>query len=157
MAVSASNYTDLNITFDLAPAYPGINPYSARGLRGTLRLIDAARGAGLLVRTVNGGLIDISAPQMHKFRLEVAGTDQAPPAFDGFRLGVSCTVDSFVELGYKTGTPGAPNHAIVPGSSRVEGNYTYYRPRFTMMIVEWQTEREEWEANVPWSIILEEV
>ena len=37
-----------------------------------------ASGDDKLARTVNGGLINISAPQMRKYRLELAGNNQAP-------------------------------------------------------------------------------
>jgi hypothetical protein len=149
MAVSAATPTDFDISFQ------GVNPYSARGLRGTLALIDAAKGISLLARTVNGTLIDISAPQMRKYRLEVAGNDQAPPPLDGFHVGTQVTVDSHVEIAYLNGY--TIGHAAVPGSERYEGDYIYYRPRFTMMVVEWQIQREEWEQLVSWSLVLEEV
>jgi hypothetical protein len=149
MAVTATTPTDFDISFQ------GVNPYSARGLRGTLSPIDAAKGTDKLARTVNGGLVDISAPQMRKYRLEVTGQDQAPPALDGFWVGVTATVDSHVEIAYLNGFPAG--HAAVPGSERFEGDFVYYRPRFVMMVVEWQIEREEWEQNVSWSLILEEV
>jgi hypothetical protein len=91
--ITASHLTD----FDMVG--PGVNPYSARGLRGTLRPIDAAQGNSLLARTVNGTLIDISAPQMRKYRLEVTGNDQAPPALDGL-VGMAVTVNCHVEPAY---------------------------------------------------------
>jgi hypothetical protein len=81
MPYTATTPTVLDLKFDLVGAtHPGVNPYSARGLRGTLRPIDMAQGADKLARTVNGTLIDIAAPQMHKYQLEITGGDQAPPA-----------------------------------------------------------------------------
>ena len=65
-------------------------------------------------------------------------------------------VDANVELAYLT-AGGGPAHNYVPGSIRVEGNFTYYCPRFPMRIVQMQTERDEWEAAVSWSLSLEEV
>jgi hypothetical protein len=152
------DFTDLDIVFDLdVPGLPGVNPYSARGLRGTLSPIDAARGIDKLARTVNGSLIDISAPQMRKYRLEVSGQDQAPPALDGVWVGRSVIVNSHVELAYRTGGGGSPFRSPVAGSSRVERFYTYYRPQFTMLVVDWQIERAEWDQDVSWSLTLEEV
>lgn len=155
MPYSPDDTTQLDIRFDLGAAVPGVNPYSARGLKGTLRPIDLAQGDDKLARTVNGTLIDISAPQMRKYRLEVAGDDQAPPALDGLHTGSIVIVNAHVEMSYRTGTSGT--RTAVPGSSRTEGNYTYYRPQLTMMVVEYQNERAEWEANYTWTLTLEEV
>ena len=147
--------TALDIRFDLAAAEPGVNPYSARGMSGTLAPIDLARGDSRLARTVNGTLIDISAPQMRKYRLEVQVTDQAPPALDGLWVGMQVSVDCMVELAHRTGT--VPSRPGVPGSTRVEGDYTYYMPRLSMLVVECDTSRQEWEATGSWSLTLEEV
>lgn len=148
--------TDLDLRFDLAAAAPGINPYSARGLQGTLTPIDAAKGNDKLARTVNGTLIDISAPQMRKYRLEVSGNDQAPPALDALWVGMIVVVSSHVELAYLTAT-GLAGRPPVAGSERVEGAFTYYRPQLTMMVVEHQVDRQEWEQAVSWTLALEEV
>lgn len=149
--------TDLDIRFDLVAATaPGVNPYSARGLQGTLTPIDAARGNDKLARTVNGTLVDISAPQMRKYRLEVSGNDQAPPALDGLWVGMVVVVSSHVELAYLTAT-GFSGRTPVAGSERIEGDFTYYRPQLTMMVVEHQIARQEWEQAVSWSLALEEV
>jgi hypothetical protein len=149
-------FTDLDIRFDLSAAPPGVNPYSARQLRGSLTPVAAATGSDKLRRTVNGGLIDISAPQMRKYKLEVRGSDMAAPALDGLWVGMAVTVDCHVELAFLT-AGGGPAHAAVPGSSRVDGDYTYYRPQFAMLVAELQIERQEWAAVVDWSLSLEEV
>lgn len=148
--------TALDIRFDLAAAAPGVNPFSARALKGTLSPIDAAKGSGLLARTVNGTLVDLSAPQMRKYSLEVTGSDQAPPALDGLWVGMVVIVNCFVELAYLT-AGGSPTRTPVSGSSRTEGDFTYYSPQFTMMVVEYQQGFEEWAANAPWSLVLEEI
>jgi hypothetical protein len=154
--ITASTPTVLDIRFDLAAAAPGVNPYSARALKGTLSLVDAAKGNDKLARSVNGTLIDISAPQMRKYRLEVSGDDQAPPALDGLWVGMVVHVACHVEMAYLTAT-GFAGRTPVAGSSRTEGNFTYYRPQFIMMVVEHQIERDEWGADVPWSLALEEI
>lgn len=135
---------------------PGVNPYSARGLSGTLTPIDMAQGSDKLARTVNGTLISIAAPQMRKYQLEVSGEDQAPPALDGLWVGMEVEVDCHVELAYLT-AGGTPGRTPVAGSSRVEGDYTYYRPSLLCRVVELQIERQEWAAAVTWSLTLEEV
>jgi hypothetical protein len=149
--------TDLDLRFDLvATTAPGVNPYSARGLQGTLTPIDAARGNDKLARTVNGTLVDVSAPQMRKYRIEVSGNDQAPPALDALWVGMVVVVSSHVELAYLTAT-GFSGRTPVSGSERIEGDFTYYRPQLTMMVVEHQIARQEWEQAVSWSLALEEV
>jgi hypothetical protein len=157
--VAWGNYdnTVFDIEFDMsaAPGSPGVNPFSARALKGTLSPVAAAKGDDKLRRTVNGALISIAAPQMRKYRLEVQGSDMAPPALDGLWVGRSVTVNSHVELGLRTGPPLA--HAAVPGSVRYDGDFTYYCPQFTMLIVDLQADREEWAAVYNWSMILEEV
>jgi len=148
--------TQLDIRFDIAAAPPGINPFSARGLTGTLTPIAMAAGDDKLARTVNGTLVDLSAPQMRKYRLEVSGDDQAPPALDGLWVGMAVSVDCHVELAYLT-AGGSPSRTPVAGSSRTEGDYTYYRPTFQMLVVEMQTARQEWAAAVSWTLALEEI
>jgi hypothetical protein len=149
-------FTDLDIRFSLSAPAPSVNPYSARQLRGTLSPIDAAKGSDKLRRTVNGGLIDISAPQLRKYRLEVQGNDMAAPALDGLWVGMQVNVDCHVEFAYLT-AGGVPGRTPVPGSSRVDGNFTYYRPRLTMLVADLHLEREEWAAVVSWSLHLEEM
>ena len=135
---------------------PGVNPYSARGLRGTLAPIDAAKGDNKLRRTVNGTLVSIAAPQMWKYRLEVQGNDVAPAALDGLWVGMQATVDCHVELAFLT-AGGSASRPMVPGSERFDGDYTYYRPQLVMLIVELETSSDEWAASVSWSMTLEEV
>ena len=135
---------------------PGVNPYSARGLRGTLGPIDAAKGDNKLRRTVNGTLVSIAAPQMWKYRLEVQGNDVAPAALDGLWVGMQATVDCHVELAFLT-AGGSASRPMVPGSERFDGDYTYYRPQLVMLIVELETSSDEWAAAVSWSMTLEEV
>jgi hypothetical protein len=153
--ISHATPTLFDIHFPASSA-PGVAPYSARGLTGTLTPIDAANGSSLVARTVNGGLVDISAPQMRKYKLEVSGTDQESPALDGVWVGMVVTVNSFVELAYLT-AGGSPERTPVSGSSRTEGAYTFYMPTFSMMVVEKQQGFEEWNAHSPWQITLEEI
>jgi hypothetical protein len=139
-----------------APPIPGVNPYSARGLKGTLKPIDLAQGDDKLARTINGTLISIGAPQMQKYRLEIQGEDQAPPALENLWAGQVVTVFCHAELARRTGD--TASRIEVAGSTRVEGNYTYYRPRLIMRVVEWESALDdEWEVNYNWSLTLEEV
>jgi hypothetical protein len=80
----------------------------------------------------------------------------AAPALDQLWVGMPVIVDCHVELAYLT-VGGGPFHAAVPGSARVDGAFTYYRPQFNMLIVDLQIERQEWAAVVDWSLVLEEI
>jgi hypothetical protein len=148
--------TAFDIVVNDTTGAPGVTPYSARGLKGTLAPIAAASGLDKLRRTVNGTLISIAAPQMRKYRLEVQGQDVAPAALDGLWVGMQATVNCHVELAYLTAS-GAPERLAVPDSEWFEGDYTFYRPQFLMLIVDLQTTRDEWGASVAWSMTLEEV
>ena len=151
--------SNFSTTFDIVfpgTGIPSVNPYSARALRGTMSPIDMARGIDKLARTVNGTLVDISAPQMRKYSLEVVGEDMAAPALDGLWVGMEVTVNSHVELAYLT-AGGVPGRTPVPGSQRIDGDYTYYSPQFEMLVVDLRIERQEWAAVVSWSLMLEEL
>jgi hypothetical protein len=144
---------DIRFPGSVAPSVP---LYASRGLTGTLRPIDMAQGADKLARTVNGTLIDISAPQMRKYQLEASGSDMEPPAFDGLWPGMEVEIDCHVELAYLTVT-GPPSRTAVPGSAHVRGDYTFYAPSFLMRISELQVETAEWDATYSWSLVAEEV
>lgn len=131
----------------------GVAPFSARGLHQSLQAIGAA---AVLARTVNGTLLDLSLPGFRKYTSTISGADQIAPACDGVWPGKLVTVDCISELCYLT-AGGSPDRTIVPGSSRVEGDYTYYRPRLTMRVMSWTADEDEWGRVVNWSMTLEEV
>ncbi|TBA16106.1 hypothetical protein [Rhizobium ruizarguesonis] len=131
----------------------GVAPYSARGLEQDLQPID---GAGQLRRTVNGTLVDLSETQLRKFTSTISGTDQLSPAVNGVWPGRTVTVDCIAELCYPT-SGGSPDRSVVSGSSRIEGAMTYYRPQLAMMVKDWQLRRDEYGAQVSWTLELEEV
>lgn len=129
----------------------GIVPYSARGLTQTLTPIPASVS---MERTVNGNLIDISAPQFQKYRTTISGNDQLPPALDGVWPGKTIVVDCITEIAYEST---APARTEVPGSIRSDGGFTIYRPRLTMLVTGFDIERDEWGAVVGWQLDAEEV
>ena len=131
---------------------PGMPRYAARGLTQTLDPIDAA---GVLARSVNGGLLDFSPPQMRKYTSTISCQDVEAPALDGVWPGDVLTVDCAAELAYLTITddPGRP---VVEGSERVVYDYTYYRPRLTMRVVSYTVSRDEYGHLTQWSLVLEE-
>ncbi len=130
----------------------GIPDFSARGVTEILRLV---RGPAPR-RTVNGLLVDVTDTIFRKYVLQVTGNDQEPPAFDGTWIGKTVTVDALSKLSYLT-AGGSPARTVVPGSSTVNGLFTWYRPRLVMLIMDLSNGRDEWQAQIPWSIDLEEV
>lgn len=119
---------------------PGLPPYSSRGITQTLEPIEAA---GVFARTVNGKLINLAPAQFALFRTTVSCKDVEAPAFNGLKKGDHITMDCAVELGYHTGSD-SPSRPVVAGSSRVVGNYTYYRPEITVVITNWTCSRDEY-------------
>lgn len=131
----------------------GVPPYSVRGATQTLQPIDAAQQ---LRRTINGTLIDVSRAAFRKYRSTISCTDQQPPAVDGVWPGQVVTVGCISELSYKT-AGGAPSRSVVSGSSRTEGDYTFYRPQLIMRVVSFSQDTDAYGASVSWSLELEEV
>ncbi len=131
----------------------GIPPYSARGISQTLEPISAS---SVLRRTVNGLLVDLSDSQFRKYSSTVSCSDQAPPAVASLWPGATLIVDCVVELAYKTigGLPGRP---VVSLSSRVEGDFTFFRPQLTMKFLGFTLSRDEYSHKNDWSFLLEEV
>ena len=130
----------------------GVAPYSARGLLQTLTPIDAA---AQLRRTINGALLDLSGSQFRKFKSSISGNDQLAPAMDSIWPGLLLTVKCAQELSYKT-AGGAPTRPVVSGSSRTEGDFTYYRPQLQMRVASWTCNGDEWNAATQWTLDLEE-
>jgi hypothetical protein len=129
--------------------------YQARGLNQTLEVIAASKQYD---RTINGTLIDVSAPQFRKYQSKISISNEvdAPP-LDLIFPGQTVTVGCAVELCYPTGRVGCPNRPEVSGSSYTQNGYTFYRPLLTMMITEVQESLDEWGRKVGWTIDLEEV
>jgi hypothetical protein len=131
----------------------GVPPYSARGLTDTLTPIAASRN---MRRTINGRLRDVSAPQFQKYAITISGSDQQPPACDGVWPGRRITVEMIQELCYETATDG-PGRTPVPGSERVEGDFTFYRPVLDVLVTNWEVRKDEYGAVVSWTLEAEEV
>jgi len=131
----------------------GVPPYSARGLSQSYAPIaQAAQNK----RTVNGALKDISFPGFRKYASSISGSDQLPPAVDGVWPGLEVTVHCLFELQYLT-VGGSPARPVVPGSSRVEGSFTLYRPILVCRINNFSVNTDEYGARISWSMELEEI
>lgn len=131
----------------------GVSPYSARGLSQTLDPIEAAKQ---IERDVNGELVDLSIPAMRKYRSRISCTDINTPAVAGIWPGSVVTVECVHELSFLTSNPSAQERPEVPGSIRVEGDHTFYRPILIMMFMGFSTSGEEFQRQVAWSFELEE-
>jgi hypothetical protein len=131
----------------------GLTPYSARGIQQTLEPIPQSSN---LRRTVNGALVDVSAPEFRKYRSVISCDDMNVPAIDGVWPGQQVTVDCVAELSYLT-SGGTAQRTVVSGSSRTAGSFTFYRPRLTMRIVNFNQSIDETGAVIGWELELEEV
>lgn len=129
----------------------GVPAYSARGLSQTLEPIDASLH---MERSINGGLIDMSLSQFRKYKSTITGSDQQPPGIDGIWPGHVVTVDCVAELAYPDG--GAPERTVVPGSERFDSGWWFYRPRLDMRVMGFSIDRDEYGAQVGWTLDLEE-
>lgn len=128
----------------------GVPLYASRGLSQSLEIIEAATQ---LRRSVNGDLMDFGYPQFRKYRSSITCSDMRPPS--NIWPGQLVTVECVARLAYRT-SDGAPVRPIVSGSSIVEGETTFYRPVLTMRVVSLSHTAAEWEANVTWTLELEE-
>ena len=130
----------------------GVPLYSARGLSQTLEPIDGSKS---MRRSINGILTDVSHDQFRKYKSKISCTDQRSPAFDGIWPGMTVVVDCIAYLSYPT--TGSPQRTVVVGSSFTEGSFIFYRPQLTMMVTANSAQTDEWDANVPWELELEEI
>src|ERR1035437_913405 len=106
--------------------------YQGRGLTQTLSVIGAATQ---LERTINGTLVDFSAPQFRKYASKIPSpSDVNSPPLDGVFPGMEVTVHCAVSLAYVTGLSGAPFRSAVSGSSYTDGAYSFYHPELVMRV-----------------------
>lgn len=131
----------------------GVPPYSARGLKQTLEVIEQATQ---MRRTVNGSLKDISFAGFRKYKSTISGSDQKPPNFNGRWPGLQVRVDCIAELSYAQDEE-TPERPVVPGSEVVEGAHTTFRPRLMMRIVGLSINHDEYGRQIDWTLDLEEI
>lgn len=128
--------------------------YQARGLNQTLAPIKQTQQQ---FRTINGSLKDVSNHAFRKYSSEITCTDINAPPLDGLFPGDEVVVDCAAVLCYKTGNLGSPNRLQVSGSSWTLGEFTFYRPILTMMVMDLSENFEEWKSDFQWKISLEEM
>lgn len=128
--------------------------YQARGLTQSLQVIP---GATHTERTINGTLIDVSAPQFRKYVTRITASDIDAPPLDNVWPGMQITIYCAASLCYPTGNPGSPARAEVSGSSWVQGGFTFYRPVLVCLVKSVEEHFEEWKAVNGWTLEAEEV
>lgn len=130
----------------------GVPPYSARGLTQTLAPIDQAAS---YARTVNGDLDDLSFSGFRKWKSNISGNDQKPPAVNGKWPGQIVQVDCIAEISMAAGD--TPDRTVVPNSLDTEAGFTTYRPRLNMMVTAFNISHDEYGRQIGWSMDLEEI
>ena len=136
-----------------------ITPWSCRGATQTLEPISSIAGGGSIlgtqiVRDVWGNLLDWTNPNFQKYQSVISARDTMTPALDGAFYGALVQVDCAVELSYLSG--GTPRRAVVSGSERSEGGFTFYRPSLLMRVVGIKSSFSEYTATYSWEITLQE-
>lgn len=150
----------------------GIPLYSARGLTQDFDMIDQA-GASLL-RDTDGNLQDFSPPNgiFHKYTTTISCTDLRLPMLSGIWPGSLVTIHCVFEFCYAT-SGGTPDRAKVPNAydsggrfinppttgqdTRIEGDFTYYRPIFPCRVRKISGGKKEYPGDVNWTLEAEEV
>lgn len=132
----------------------GVPPYSCRGARQSLTVIDQAKN---LRRTVTGKLRDISFSGFKLYRTSISCSDQRPPNFDGKWPGLTVVIDCISELSYTPDEGETRQRPAVPGSERMEGAHMIYRPRLTMKIMDLSTDTDEYDVACNWNMDAEEI
>ena len=131
----------------------GIPLYSARGLTQTLTPVPEAKPTPK--RTVNGEARFLGGTQMRKYNSVITCTDVNAPPFGGLWPGDVVVVDCVAELVFKTAA-GSPERLPVTDSLRTVGAFSYYRPRITFLVVDFEESVQEYEAMYPWRLTLTE-
>jgi hypothetical protein len=140
-----------------APATaPTLTPYSARGATQTLDVILGGEALGSLIqRDVNGNAMDMTSPQFRKYQSIITCRDSETPGLDEAWLGAKVTVACAIELAYPVG--GSPGRTPVSGSTRTQGNTTFYRPLLNMIIYDVKNSFDEWACRYSYTIASQEI
>lgn len=131
----------------------GLPPFSSRNATQTLTPIDQAKQ---IKRSVLGTAVNVALPQFKKYSSQITCSDLHSFILDGNWPGETVTVDCIVELSYLT-EGGSPQRPVVSGSSRVQGDYTFYRPKITFLVTDFNITEDEYGAVTSWTMDLQEV
>lgn len=132
----------------------GVMPYSARGLSQTLAPIDASIH---IERTINGALIDFGYTPMQKYKSTITGSDQRPPGVDGVWPGAGVIVECIAKIAHLDYLPFGREPVDYYDAVIFEGGYIIYRPRLSMLVMNFDWNEDEYGATVGWKMDLEEV
>jgi len=130
-------------------------PFSTRNATQTLEPI-VGTGSGssisgtLARRSINAKMIDLTNPVFRKYATQITCKDTQAPALDGGWLGATVQIECAAELNYLTG--GTPQRPVVPGSSREEEHFTFYRPILVAVITLVKHAFIEWEGEYSWTL-----
>jgi len=103
-----------------------LGQYSARGLTLQLQPLQSSNG---LRRTINGDLLDLTAPQFRKYSVSISCEDVDAPDLTGIYQGMPVTVTLIPETGIGVVT-------------------------LSMLVDSWQTSAQEWEHLTNWTLNL---
>jgi hypothetical protein len=156
LSIPATGPTLIVLT-PVAPAIaPWLTPFSARGATQTLDVILGGEALGSLIqRDVNANLMDMTNPAFRKYQSIITCRDSETPGLDKAWLGAKVTLACALELAYPVG--GSPDRTPVSGSTRTQGNTTFYRPLLTMMIYDLKNSFDEYASRYSYSIATQEV
>lgn len=157
MPLILTNSTTLVLAPESGASAPVLTPWSARGLRVTLDVIGSGTdgSSATLRRDINGVLQDVSDERFRKYEMTVSCSDGETPCIDGAWTGVAVLVDCPFEFSYLTGS--SPARPVVSGSSRTQGDFTYYRPQLSMRVAAIRDSSQEYAALHNWEIRLKEI
>jgi hypothetical protein len=112
--------------------------YASRGIIMTMAPID---GSSVLRRDINGNLVDLSPPQLRKYKFSLSCDDQTSPSFAAFG-----SIDDGI-------WPGDQFELVCIPELGHADQLTYT----VMVSAPWQIQTDEWGAAVSWTLELEEV
>ncbi len=148
------NTTGTLLKISTIEGVPLITKYSARGLTQTL---DPIAESSQVELSINARPIDFSYEAFRLYQSEISCSDFESPAFDGIWPGMQVDVECCKELSYPT-VAGFPARVVVAGSSRIEGDFTFYRPVMRFSIMSLSTgDFDEYECKYTWKMSLREV
>lgn len=111
--------------------------YSVRGLTMVVKPIPAQDG---LMRTINGGLVDLTATQFRKRMIQISCDDVDAPFFGDVWQGHAVTVTCVPGVGEGINTDGVADQLVID-----------------CLVDDWQVSRDEWGCVSSWQLSLLEV
>jgi len=131
---------------------------SSRGIKQSISPIDN----GPLVRMMSGALRDLTRPALRKYQSTITFTDVWAPCLAALQRGQEIVLDCVVEFVEPVGIDQVRPHVddslyFVDAESRVvdptdpeaePAVFRVYRPRLTVLVLRWESERDEYAETV---------